>query len=254
MQNDKLVYGIHAVKALVRYDSASVEIAWLDKARRDEPFMELLRLIEKKAIPVERVSRQQLDTMMGDRVHQGVLVRTKQGDAPKGDNELLHWLELQNMDSLLLLILDGVQDPHNLGAILRTVDAAGCNAVIAPKDRATGLTPVVHKVSSGASQVVPFFQVTNLARTLDALKERGVWIVGAAGEATQVFYQIDYTGAIGIVMGAEGDGLRKLTREKCDYLVKIPMLGVVDSLNVSVATGVLLFEAVRQRSAKQCIS
>jgi 23S rRNA (guanosine2251-2'-O)-methyltransferase len=148
---------------------------------------------------------------------------------------------------VFLLILDGVQDPHNLGAVIRTAAAAGCDAIIAPKDRAVGLTPVVHKVSCGASQLIPFFQVTNLVRAMEGIKKRGIWLVGAAGEASQTVYQTDLTGAIGIVMGAEGEGLRKLTRDTCDFLAKIPMTDAVESLNVSVATGVFIFESVRQR-------
>ncbi|MDH5473426.1 MAG: 23S rRNA (guanosine(2251)-2'-O)-methyltransferase RlmB, partial [Gammaproteobacteria bacterium] len=150
-------------------------------------------------------------------------------------------------DNLLLLILDGIQDPHNLGACLRSADAAGVDAVIAPKDRATGLTPTVRKVACGAAESVPFIQVTNLARTLKQLKDAEVWIIGAAGEADTVIYDANLTGKLAIVMGAEEKGLRRLTRENCDLLVKLPMAGQVESLNVSVATGVCLFEAVRQR-------
>jgi len=148
-----------------------------------------------------------------------------------------------------LLVLDQVQDPHNLGACLRSADAAGVHGVIAPRDNAVGLTPTVHKVASGAARTVPFFQVTNLARVLRTLKERGIWLVGAAGEAEQSIYQADLTGPLALVMGAEDTGLRRLTREECDFLVRIPMRGHVESLNVSVATGVVLFEALRQRGA-----
>ena len=145
-------------------------------------------------------------------------------------------------------MLDGVQDPHNLGACFRSADAAGVHAIIAPKDKSVGITPVVSKVASGATETVPFVQVTNLARTLEQLKESGIWIYGAAGEAEQTLYQTDLTGPAAIVLGAEGEGLRRLTRERCDFLVKIPMQGAVSSLNVSVATGVFLFEAIRQRT------
>jgi 23S rRNA (guanosine2251-2'-O)-methyltransferase len=148
-----------------------------------------------------------------------------------------------------LLLLDNIQDPHNLGACLRSADAAGVHAVIVPKDRSVSLTPVVRTVACGAAEKIPFVQVTNLARTMDQLREAGIWMVGAAGEAAQDLYQIDLTGPLGIVTGAEGSGLRRLTREKCDFLVRIPMFGSVESLNVSVATGVCLFEAVRQRLA-----
>jgi 23S rRNA (guanosine2251-2'-O)-methyltransferase len=150
----------------------------------------------------------------------------------------------------LLLILDGVQDPQNLGACFRSADAAGVHAIIAPKDKAVGLTPVVSKVACGAMETVPFVQVTNLARTLEMLKELGVWIYGAAGEAEKTIYQTDLKGPAAFVLGSEGDGMRRLTRETCDVLVKIPMFGTVESLNVSVAAGVVLFEAVRQRSSQ----
>jgi 23S rRNA (guanosine2251-2'-O)-methyltransferase len=146
-----------------------------------------------------------------------------------------------------LLVLDQVQDPHNLGACLRTADGAGVDAVVAPRDRAAGLTPVVHKVASGAAQTVPFFQVTNLARTLRLLRDRDIWIVGAADEADSALYEADLTGPLALVLGAEESGLRRLTREHCDLLVSIPMCGRVSSLNVSVAAGVLLYEARRQR-------
>jgi 23S rRNA (guanosine2251-2'-O)-methyltransferase len=146
-----------------------------------------------------------------------------------------------------LLILDGVTDPHNLGACLRTADAAGVDCVVAPRDRAVGLTPVVRKVAAGAAETIPFAQVTNLARTLESLKQAGVWVVGTAGEATDELYTVDLTGPLAVVMGAEGDGMRRLTRETCDRLVRLPMAGGVESLNVSVATGVVLYEAVRQR-------
>ncbi len=157
---------------------------------------------------------------------------------------------LQELDKPpFLLVLDGVQDPHNLGACFRSADAAGVHAIIAPKDKSVGITPVVSKVACGAAETVPFVQVTNLARTLEDLKEMGIWIYGAAGEAEKTVYQTDLAGAVAIVLGAEGDGLRRLTRDTCDGLVKIPMLGSVSSLNVSVATGILLFEVVRQRQA-----
>ena len=148
----------------------------------------------------------------------------------------------------LFLVLDSVTDPHNLGACLRSADAAGVAAVIAPKDKAVGLTPVVRKVACGAAETVPFVVVTNLARTLDKMKDAGIWMIGAAGEAEQSIYQSDFNGPMAVVMGAEGSGMRRLTRERCDFLANIPMAGVVTSLNVSVATGVFLFEALRQRS------
>jgi 23S rRNA (guanosine2251-2'-O)-methyltransferase len=247
LKNENLIYGIHAVKALLRYDSAAVDHVWVDRARKDPEFQDWVMHIEKKSIHVERVSRKDLDNLLGEVAHQGVVARSIQGAEPKGDAALNDWLENTPNQSVFLLILDGVQDPHNLGAVIRTAAAAGCDAIIAPKDRAVGLTPVVHKVSCGASQLIPFFQVTNLVRAMEGIKKRGIWLVGAAGEASQTVYQTDLTGAIGIVMGAEGEGLRKLTRDTCDFLAKIPMTDAVESLNVSVATGVFIFESVRQR-------
>ena len=177
--------------------------------------------------------------------HQGVLawVRSPKPRLEKDLPDLLQGLDRPPF----LLILDGVQDPHNLGACLRTADAAGVHAVIAPKDNAAGLTPTVCKVASGAAETVAYVQVTNLARAMDRLKEQGIWLTGTAGEATTDVYQADLKGPLGLVMGAEGSGLRRLTRERCDHLVRLPMLGRVESLNVSVATGICLYEALRQR-------
>jgi 23S rRNA (guanosine2251-2'-O)-methyltransferase len=196
----------------------------------------------------ELMQREELDHLTQHGNHQGVLAYTKQLKT-FGEADLKHLL-VNLTEPPFLLVLDGVQDPHNLGACFRSADAAGVHAIIAPKDKAVGITPVVSKVASGAAETVPFIQVTNLARTLEQLKELGVWIYGAAGEAEKTLYQTDLRGPIAIVLGAEGEGLRRLTRERCDLLVKIPMQGSVSSLNVSVATGVFLFEAVRQRKYK----
>jgi 23S rRNA (guanosine2251-2'-O)-methyltransferase len=177
--------------------------------------------------------------------HQGVIAFCQSTESYSEDDlqALLEGLDVPPF----LLILDGVQDPHNLGACFRSADAAGVHAIIAPKDKSVGLTAVVSKVASGAAEAVPFVQVTNLARTLEILKEMGIWVYGAAGEAEQTLYQADLRGPIAIVLGSEGEGLRRLTRERCDVLLKIPMHGSVSSLNVSVATGIFLFEALRQR-------
>jgi 23S rRNA (guanosine2251-2'-O)-methyltransferase len=200
---------------------------------------------ERNGISVERVSRAELDKL--EVRHQGVVAQlTHQVEYQEADIETI----VRRSANPLLLILDGVTDPHNLGACLRSADSAGVDAVIAPRDRATGLTPVVRKVASGAAEAIPFIQVTNLARTLKTLQEMGVWIVGAAGEADTIIYEQDLSGPIALAMGAEGSGLRRLTREYCDFLVKLPMAGSVSSLNVSVATGICLFEVVRQRRAK----
>lgn len=250
-QKTSRVYGIHAVKTLVRYDSALIVAAWMDHARGDAVFTDLIRLLEKKGVRVERVERARLDELSGNAVHQGIVVQTAEAatDTVRDEAALGTWLDEQQ-HPLLVLVLDGVQDPHNLGACLRSAAAADCDAVIIPKDRASGLTPVVHKVACGATQMVPLFQVTNLARVLDRLRASGVWIVGAEGESTTTLYQVDLRGSIAIVMGAEGSGLRRLTRDKCDYLAAIPMAKQMESLNVSVAAGVFLFEAVRQRQAQ----
>jgi 23S rRNA (guanosine2251-2'-O)-methyltransferase len=187
----------------------------------------------------------QLDKLAKSRKHQGIIAEY---NAPKtwGDNELFDLLSELN-EPALLLILDGVTDPHNLGACLRTAEAAGVQAVITTKDKAAGLTPVVRKVASGAAEIIPLIQVTNLARTLDTLKDAGIWIIGTSDHATENMYSQDLTGPIAFVMGAEGKGMRRLTEKQCDILANLPMAGEVSSLNISVATGVCLYEAVRQR-------
>jgi 23S rRNA (guanosine2251-2'-O)-methyltransferase len=194
-----------------------------------------------------KVPRKRLDGFYGGGRHQGVVARVEVKSLSHSLDEILDRVQ----GPPLLLLLDGVTDPHNLGACLRSADAAGVHAVILPKDRAAGITPVVHKVACGAVQTVPLFTVTNLARTLRLLKEAGIWLYGAAGDAGQDLYASDLQGPIALVLGSEGGGLRRLTRELCDYLVSIPMAGSVASLNVSVATGVLLFEARRQRRLLQ---
>jgi 23S rRNA (guanosine2251-2'-O)-methyltransferase len=195
------------------------------------------------------VIAEQLDGASNGVKHQGALawVRTPAARPQQDLDALLDGIR----EAPLLLLLDEVQDPHNLGACLRTADAAGVHAVIAPKDRSAGLTPVVSKVASGAAETVPFVQVTNLARAMDGLKERGIWLIGTAGEAESELYDRDLRGSLGLVMGGEGDGLRRLTRERCDTLVRLPMSGQVESLNVSVAAGICLYEAVRQRRSQE---
>jgi len=192
------------------------------------------------------VDKAALAKLTADANNQGIVAETVISSA-RGEDELSEILQ-QAEDDVLLLILDGIQDPHNLGACLRSADAAGVDAVIAPKDRAVGLTPVACKVASGAAEHIPFIQVTNLARTLRNLREvHNIWIVGTAGEADSTLYAANLTGKLAVVMGGEEKGMRRLTREQCDMLVSLPMAGVVESLNVSVATGVVLFEAMRQR-------
>jgi len=215
----------------------------------DKKIDALLKQARAQGVEITQASRPELDGLTGDGNHQGVAALcAKAKTYSESDIEGL----LEDLSGpAFFLILDGIQDPHNLGACFRSADAAVVHAIIAPRDKAASITPVVSKVASGAAETVPFIQVTNLARTLDQLKEAGVWIYCAAGEADSTIYQTDFTGNVAVVLGAEGDGLRRLTREKCDGLVKIPMTGSVASLNVSVATGVILFEVVRQRMRKR---
>lgn len=245
--SEELIYGLHAVSAALRHEPGRLRGLWVDRRRRDARIKEILALAEAAGVQVYPEDAEALDRQCGGERHQGVLARLKAAER--------HWTEA-DLDTVLdaiagpalLLVLDGVQDPHNLGACLRSADAAGVHAVLAPNDRAAGLTPTARKVACGAAEHVPFIQVTNLARTLRELKQRGIWLVGAAGEAESDLYAMDLKGPVAVVLGAEEKGLRRLTREECDYLARIPMAGSVESLNVSVATGVFLFEAVRQRS------
>jgi 23S rRNA (guanosine2251-2'-O)-methyltransferase len=247
MEDAKLIFGLHSVRTALKHGSDAVERVWVEERRQDRRIREVVELARGAGVPVEVVAREELAARLppGSN-HQGVAAYARTAVAL--DEEGLQGL-LQGLDTPpFLLILDGVQDPHNLGACLRSADAAGVHAVIAPKDRAAGLTPTACKVASGAAETVPFVQVTNLARTLRWLQEAGVWLVGTAGEAEQTLYEADLTGPLALVLGAEEKGLRRLTREACDLLVRLPMAGSVESLNVSVAAGIALFEAVRQRS------
>ncbi|MEH6611554.1 MAG: 23S rRNA (guanosine(2251)-2'-O)-methyltransferase RlmB [Halioglobus sp.] len=250
------IYGIHAVDSLLRNNPKSVQRLWVQQGREDRRINSVVELAQNQGVPVAREPRKDLDNLVVGR-HQGVVAETL--DAPihgeVGQSNLWQEADLlrfvENLqEPCLLLMLDGVTDPHNLGACLRSADAAGVHAVVVPKDKSADLTPIVRKVACGAAEVVPFVRVTNLSRTMDALKERGVWLFGAAGEAENSIYNSDLTGSSAIVMGAEGAGLRRLTREHCDHLIKLPMAGSVSSLNVSVASGVCLFEAIRQRADK----
>ncbi|ANB02511.1 23S rRNA (guanosine(2251)-2'-O)-methyltransferase RlmB [Ectothiorhodospira sp. BSL-9] len=241
------VFGLHAVEALLRQSPGRVESLRVQSGRVDARMQALLDQAARANIPVMRLSRRDLDAQAGGATHQGVIARA-QPVATLGEKDLPDVVMApRGGGPVLLLVLDGVTDPHNLGACLRTADAAGVTAVIAPRDRAAGLTPVVRKVASGAAESMPFIQVTNLARTLDLLKDLGVWTVGTTGEADTGLYDADLTGPTALVLGAEGKGMRRLTAERCDALVRLPMRGQVESLNVSVAAGVCLYEAVRQR-------
>jgi 23S rRNA (guanosine2251-2'-O)-methyltransferase len=239
------VFGMHAVTALLRKEPELVKRLWLEQSRRDQRGRELLGMAKSHGISVERVEREALERLVGQVKHQGVVAES-QNQAAMDERGFLDWLDGCNATPFLL-ILDGVQDPHNLGACLRTADAAGVQAVIAPRDNACGLTATVRKVACGAAESVPFVQVTNLARFLRTLQDRGIFLIGTAAEAETTLYQADLKGPIGLVLGAEGKGMRRLTREHCDVLVSLPMVGQVESLNVSVSAGVLVYEAVRQR-------
>ncbi|HET6655547.1 MAG TPA: 23S rRNA (guanosine(2251)-2'-O)-methyltransferase RlmB, partial [Gammaproteobacteria bacterium] len=220
---------------------------WLLRGRGDRRLETLAVEASKQGVTLERLARDELDRLTGAAAHQGAVAEVRA--AAPGNEQTLDTLLDELAKPPFLLVLDGVQDPHNLGACLRSAAAAGVHALIAPKDRAASLTPAARKVASGAAEIVPFVQVTNLARTLRSLKERGIWTVGLAGEADQPLYDFDLAGPLALVLGAEGSGLRRLTKEHCDFLGHIPMTDAVASLNVSVSAGVALFEAVRQRGA-----
>ena len=240
-------YGVHAVRVLLTRTPDRVQKLWLQDGKEGDRLSELRQLAGERGIQVGTADTATLDRLAAKGRHQGAVAEI----APRSeDPETLLEVALETASGPpLLLVLDGVQDPHNLGACLRTADAARVTAVIAPRDRASGLTPVVRKVASGAAESVPFVAVVNLARALRDLKQRNVWIVGTSDAATRSIYDADLTGPTALVMGGEGEGMRRLTRDHCDELVSIPMAGVVESLNVSVAAGVVLFEAVRQRRA-----
>lgn len=240
------LYGIHAVKSLLDNSPERLIEVFVLKGREDKRLLPLLNELQKLGIAIQQVNRQTLDNKAQGEVHQGIIARVTPAKE-LNENDLAHLLDHKTQP--FLLILDGVTDPHNLGACLRTADAAGVDAVIVPKDKSAQLTSTARKVACGAAETVPLIRVTNLARTMRDLQARNIWIIGTAGEATSNLYQADLKGAIALVMGAEGDGMRRLTREHCDQLVSIPMAGSVSSLNVSVATGVCLFEIVRQKQA-----
>ncbi|MCJ8170239.1 23S rRNA (guanosine(2251)-2'-O)-methyltransferase RlmB [Atopomonas sediminilitoris] len=238
------VYGVHAVEALLRHHPKRVKQIILASGREENRLQALYELAAEHRIDIVYAERREMDEQ-ADGVHQGVIAHVSPSQI--WGEAMLEEL-LQRIDGPpLLLVLDGVTDPHNLGACLRTADAAGAHAVIIPKDKSATLNATVRKVACGAAEVIPLVAVTNLARTLEVLKQAGLWLVGTAGEADKMIYELDMRGPTVLIMGAEGKGMRRLTREHCDYLAKLPMAGSVSSLNVSVATGVCLFEVVRQR-------
>ena len=239
----KTLAGFHAVTARLRQRPETVGEIYIDATRNDGRARDLKELAKRLQVRVITVDAKRLDGMSGGARHQGVVAQAKELDMPKFIEDVLDGLQ----EPPLLLILDGVQDPHNLGACLRVADGAGAHAVISPKDRSVGLTLAAIKVASGAAETVPYIAVTNLARTMRDLKDRGIWLAGTDDAAAESIYQAKLDGPLGLVMGAEGEGLRRLTRESCDLLVSIPMMGSVESLNVSVASGVCLYEARRRR-------
>ncbi|WP_303900999.1 23S rRNA (guanosine(2251)-2'-O)-methyltransferase RlmB [Thiohalomonas denitrificans] len=248
---EETVFGLHAVQAVIELQSDSITALWLDSRRKDKRLRHLAQLAERAGVGVEWLSKPELDRLTNGGRHQGVVARIR-GEAPRDESFLENRLTTME-EPPLLLILDGVTDPHNLGACLRTADAVGAHAVVVPRDRACGLTPTVRKVASGAVGSVPLVSVTNLSRTLASLRSAGVWVVGTALEgASGYLYQAQLTGPLALVLGAEGQGLRRLTAKGCDELVTIPMRGTVQSLNVSVAAGVCLYEAYRQRLVAGC--
>lgn len=242
-----MIFGFHAVTARIRHEASSVEEIYVDAARHDKRMHELVRAAQAAGVRIIQADDQRLDNMVGTRRHQGVVAKAGQLSLARNLDELLDVIE----GPPLLLLLDGVTDPHNLGACLRVADGAGAHAVIAPKDRAVGLNATAAKVASGAAETVPYITVTNLARTMRDLKERGIWLIGTTEDSEKTLYEADFSVPAALVMGSEGEGMRRLTRETCDVLVSLPMFGSVESLNVSVATGICLYEARRQRLAMQ---
>lgn len=242
----RFIHGFHAVIARLRHSPETVSEIYVDNQRQDARARDLATLAGLHGVRLIPTDAARLDGMAGGAArHQGVVARVRGEPRVLKLDDILDTLD----GPALLLVLDGVQDPHNLGACLRVADAAGAHAVVAPKDRACGLNATAIKVASGAAESVPYITVTNLARALRELHERGVTTIGAAGEAERDLYSVDQRGALAWVLGAEGSGLRRLTRETCDCLARIPMHGSVDSLNVSVASGICLFETRRQRAA-----
>lgn len=244
-----IIYGLHAVESALRNDPENIGTIWLEKNTRNDRLKKLqAQISEVGGLKTTTTDVDQLNKMASTGRHQGVVAEYYKAK-DYTENNLYDLLDELDNDSIqpFLLVLDGVTDPHNLGACLRTADGAGIHAVIAPKDNAASINPTVRKVASGAAEAVPFITVTNLARTLDSLKERGIWLTGTSDKAQKTLYQADLKGPMALVMGAEGTGIRRLTEERCDFLISIPMSGQVSSLNVSVATGVCLYEALRQR-------
>jgi 23S rRNA (guanosine2251-2'-O)-methyltransferase len=244
MSSPKVLFGFHAVGVRLRTAPGSIIELYVDASRRDARMRQFLQKAQEAGLRPIEADGLRLARLGGSAGHQGVVARVEALPQATSLDDLLDTIA----GPPLLLVLDGVTDPHNLGACLRVADGAGAHAVIAPKDHAAGINATVAKVASGAAETVPYFMVTNLARTLGELKERGIWCLGAADDAPKTVYQADLKGPVALVLGAEGEGMRQLTRKTCDELVAIPMRGAVESLNVSVASGVCLYEALRQRA------
>jgi 23S rRNA (guanosine2251-2'-O)-methyltransferase len=241
----KFLFGFHAVGVRLKTAPRSIDEVYFEATRRDARMRQFLDKAKEAGVRLIEADGLRLARMAGNAGHQGVVAKVQ---ALQTTHSLDDWLDGLSPDTKpLLLVLDGVTDPHNLGACLRVADGAGAHAVIAPKDHAVGINATVAKVASGAAETVPYFMVTNLARTLNELKERSIWIIGTSDDAPQTLYQVDLNVPCALVLGAEGSGMRQLTRKTCDQLISIPMLGAVESLNVSVASGICLYEALRQR-------
>lgn len=255
MAQQEFIYGIHSVAAVLENEPQRILDIMIAKGRDDDRINTIVNLARINGVSVQFVHRKTLDEKSNGEQNQGLLARAKparvldEADLDKILDTLSELGTASSNKTPFFLVLDGVTDPHNLGACIRNADAAGVQAIIVPKDNAVGITPVVRKVAVGAAETVPLIQVTNLTRTLKHIQQKGVWVIGTAGEAEQLIYDCKMIGPIALVMGAEGKGMRRLTRETCDELVKLPMAGAVSSLNVSVATGICLFEIVRQRAS-----
>ncbi|MCK5881097.1 MAG: 23S rRNA (guanosine(2251)-2'-O)-methyltransferase RlmB [Sinobacterium sp.] len=240
----QIIYGIHAVQSFIKHKSQSATTLHYDERRNDQRLKQLIQLAQRQEVNCLATTSKKLDVLATGERHQGAVLETNEQHSQPALEDLLTQLD----EPAFLLVLDGITDPHNLGACLRTADAAGVHAVIFPKDKSASINATVRKVACGAAETIPTYPVTNLARTLEQLQQWGIWIIGTTGEADQELYELDLSGPKALVMGAEGSGMRRLTKEKCDHLAKLPMAGSVSSLNVSVATGVCLFEMVRQRN------
>jgi 23S rRNA (guanosine2251-2'-O)-methyltransferase len=247
MSSPKILFGFHAVGVRLKTAPQSIIEIYYEPTRRDARMRQFLERAKEAGARLIEADGLRLAKLAGSHGHQGVAARVEPVAQARSLDDLLEQLEAGAGTPPLLLVLDGITDPHNLGACLRVADGAGAHAVIAPKDHAAGINATVAKVASGAAETMPYFMVTNLARTLNELKERNIWCIGTSDDAPKTLYQADLKGPVALVLGAEGDGMRQLTRKTCDELVRIPMQGAVESLNVSVASGVCLYEALRQR-------